>query len=314
MTQVGYRNIIKNALTGSLSDNSDGILYKTIRPVLVNRLTFLLAGVVDPLLNQLVLDLAEPITTALYNQLGQALLTQITLALAANATGNEGGVAYLGRILNPWAYGTESIVTIDNFPKSIDFDLNVKESFPVGQRFRYGLKTDTGGTVNDRYVAIKGFNASYNVKKIDILAKGLVAGLVIDQVIGSDYLLPGAFMDITDPLTATGPKSNLRYKADYSFLDLALKSYTLQTDGAHSLTLSVQIGNVANIDNILSGTIATVKKIPGLGLIIGGVTDALVSLILGDIKNLTVSVPVNLPLLGVENMKVSGSWSTVASY
>ncbi len=314
LTQVGYRNIIKNALTGSLSDNSDGILYKTIRPVLVNRLTFLLAGVVDPLLNQLVLDLAEPITTALYNQLGQALLTQITLALAANATGNEGGVAYLGRILNPWAYGTESIVTIDNFPKSIDFDLNVKESFPVGQRFRYGLKTDTGGTVNDRYVAIKGFNASYNVKKIDILAKGLVAGLVIDQVIGSDYLLPGAFMDITDPLTATGPKSNLRYKADYSFLDLALKSYTLQTDGAHSLTLSVQIGNVANIDNILSGTIATVKKIPGLGLIIGGLTDALVSLLLGDIKNLTVSVPVNLPLLGVENMKVSGSWSTVASY
>lgn len=205
-------------------------------------------------------------------------------------------------------------MTIDNFPKSIDFDLNVKESFPVGQRFRYGLKTDTGGTVNDRYVAIKGFNASYNVKKIDILAKGLVAGLVIDQVIGSDYLLPGAFMDITDPLTATGPKSNLRYKADYSFLDLALKSYTLQTDGAHSLTLSVQIGNVANIDNILSGTIATVKKIPGLGLIIGGLTDALVSLILGDIKNLTVSVPVNLPLLGVENMKVSGSWSTVASY
>lgn len=205
-------------------------------------------------------------------------------------------------------------MTIDNFPKSIDFDLNVKESFPVGQRFRYGLKTDTGGTVNDRYVAIKGFNASYNVKKIDILAKGLVAGLVIDQVIGSDYLLPGAFMDITDPLTATGPKSNLRYKADYSFLDLALKSYTLQTDGAHSLTLSVQIGNVANIDNILSGTIATVKKIPGLGLIIGGLTDALVSLILGDIKNLTVSVPVNLPLLGVENMKVSGSWSTVSSY
>ena len=313
LTQVGYRNIIKNALLGTASNNSNGILAQAIRPILAVRLLGL-AGLIDPLLNQLILDLADPIANALYDQLGQALLTQITLALAANATGNEGGLAYLGRILNPWAYGTESIVTIDNFPKAIDFDLAVKESFPVNQRFRYGLKTDTGGTVNDRYVAIKGFNGSYNVKKIDILAKGLVAGLVIDQVIGSDYLLPGAFMDITDPVTATAPKSNLRYRADYSFVDLMLKSYVLQTDGAHSLTLSVKIGNIGNIDSILSGTIATVRALPGLGLILLSLTDAIVSLIIGDIKGLTISVPVNLPLLGVENMKISGGWSTVASY
>lgn len=314
LTQVGYRNIIKTALTGSLANHSDGILYALLRPILVNQLTGLLTAVIDPLLNQLILDLADPIANALYDQLAQSLINQIELALAANATGNETGLAYLGRILNPWAYGAEAIVTIDNFPKTTDFDLNVKDYYPVGQRFKYGLKTDTGGTVNDRFVAIKGLNGNYDVKKIDILAQGLVAGLVIDQVIDSNLLLPGAFMDISDPVSATGSKTNLRYRADYSFLDLRLKSYTQQTDGNHRLTLTVKIGDIANIDGILANTINTIKSLPVLGAIIGLLTNTIVNLILGDIKALTVSVPVNLPLLGVDNLTISGSWSTVTSY
>lgn len=91
----------------------------------------------------------------------------------------------------------------------------------------------------------------------------------------------------------------MRYKADYSFVDLGLKSYTQQTDGNHSLTLSVKLGNIANIDGILGG-------IPLLGAILGTV--------LTPIKNITVSVPVNLPLLGVDNLQLSGSWSAVTSY
>lgn len=314
LTQVGYRNIIKTALTGSLSNHSDGILYTLLRPVLVNRLTGLLTVVIDPLLNQLILDLADPIANALYDQLAQSLITQIELALAANATGNETGLAYLGRILNPWAYGVEGIVTMDNFPKTTDLDLTVKDYYPVGQRFKYGLKTDIGGTINDRYVAIKGLNGNYNVKKIDILAQGLVAGLVIDQIIDSNLLLPGAFMDISDPVSATGAKTNLRYKADYSFVDLRLKSYTQQTDGNHRLTLSVQIGNIANIDGILANVITIVKALPIVGPVLGLLTNTVVNLILGDIKALTVSVPVNLPLLEIDNLTISGSWSTVTSY
>jgi len=314
LIQIDYKNIIKTSLKGVASDHSDGILYKLLRPILVNRLTGLLVAVIDPLVNQLVLDLVDPIANALYDQILEALISQIELALAANATGNEGGLAYLGRILNPWAYGAEAIVTIDNFPKTIGFDLVVNDTYPTGQKFRYGLKTDTGGTMNERYVSIKGFNALYDVKKIDILAQGLVAGLVIDQVIGSDLLLPGVFMDITDPIVSAQPKGNLRYKADYSFVDLRLKSYVQQTDGNHNLTLTVKIGDIANINNVLAGTIATVKKLPVLGLVIGLLTDVIVNLILGDILKLTVSVPLNLPLLGVDNLTLSGSWSGVSNY
>ena len=111
-------------------------------------------------------------------------------------------------------------------------------------------------------------------------------------------MLNGAFIDITDPVTAN-VETNRRYKADYSFLDLRLKSYTQQTDGNHSLTLNVKLGNIANIDGILGG-------IPLLG--------GILNLVLAPIKNITISVPVNLPLLGVDNLSVSGSWSAVTSY
>lgn len=314
LREIDYENIIREALLGVAADHSDGILYEVLRPILENRLTGLLTVVIDPLLNQLILDLVGPVTDALYDQILDQLIAQIELALEANATGGEGGLAYLGRILNPWAYGAEAIVTIDNFPKSIDFDLNVLDYFIGEQKFKYNLKTDTGGTVNDRYVAIKGFNGDYNIKQIDILAQGLVSGLVVDQIIGNDLLLPGAFMDITDPLSATDPKTNWRYRSDYSFLDLYLKSYIQQEDGSHSLTLSVVLGNIGNIDNILNGSINIVKALPILGSIISLLSNDIVNLILGDIKALTVSVPINLPLLGIENLEISGGWTTVSKY
>lgn len=314
LIQGAYRNIIRSALLGTASNNSNGILYGLLEPILENRLTGLLTPIVKPLLNQLILDLVDPITDALYNQLASRLINQITLALAANATGNETGLAYLGRILNPWAYGAEAIATINSFPKTTDLDLNVKDYYPTGQKFKYALKTDTGGTVNDRFLAIKGFNGVYDVRKIDILAQGLVAGLVIDQTIGNELLLPGAFMDISDPITATGSKTNLRYKSDYSFLDLYLKSYTQQTGPNDKLTLSVLIGSIANIDGILGGTITIVKALPLLGGIIYLLSNTITSLLLGDIKAQTVAVPVNLPSLGVENLAISGSWSPVTSY
>ena len=121
---------------------------------------------------------------------------------------------------------------------------------------------------------------------------------MIENTIDGPLLLNGAFIDITDPVIAN-VETNRRYKADYSFVDLRLKSYTQQTDGNHFLTLSVKLANIANIDGILGG-------IPLLGSIL--------NLVLSPIKNITVSVPINLPLLGVDNLELSGSWSTVTSY
>lgn len=312
LSQIGYKNIIKAQLTGTLPNHSDGILYELIRPIVVNHLTLATAALLDPLVNQLVLSLADPIAEALYKKVGAALLTQIELALAANATGNEGGIAYLGRILNPWAYGHDAIVTIDDFPKTINFDLQVESYFPAGQRFKYGLKTDTGGTVNERYINIKGFDADYKVKKINILSEGLIAGLLIDEVV-DEFLLPGMFIDITDPITLTNPKYNFRYKADYSFLDLRLKSYALQTDGAQGLTLEVQISQIANIDDAFSGALSILKLDLALITLIN-LLGGDFGLITGDIKALTVEVPVNVPLLGIDNLTLSGSWSTPAQY
>ena len=79
-----------------------------------------------------------------------------------------------------------------------------------------------------------------------------------------------------------------------------LKSYTAQTDGNHSLTLSVRLGDIANLNGILTG-------IPVLGPLLNGVVKGLIG-------NIVVSVPINLPLLGVDNLTLSGSWSAVTKY
>ena len=59
-------------------------------------------------------------------------------------------------------------------------------------------------------------------------------------------------MNITDPIQATA-NTNYRYRSNYSFVSLGLKSYAQQSDGNHSLTLSVQLKNIANLDGILGG-------------------------------------------------------------
>lgn len=125
-----------------------------------------------------------------------------------------------------------------------------------------------------------------------------MSGVVFDGIVDSPLLLNGAFIDINDPLSYNVP-ANRRYKADYSLLDLGLKSYTQQTDGNHSLSVTVQLTEIANINGILGG-------LPILNTIL--------NLILSPIKNITISVPLNLPLLGVDNLKLSGGWSTPTSY
>lgn len=100
------------------------------------------------------------------------------------------------------------------------------------------------------------------------------------------------------------PEQNPSDKSNYSLIDLGLKSYTLQTDGAHSFTLSIQLSNVPNLDGILKG-------LPILGPILNTTIN---SLIIDPLKTITVSTPLNLPLLGVSNLTLSGGWSTPASY
>ena len=286
VTQINYKDIIQTSVEGILP----GKIKAALQSSTVGTFTWTLLGGIDAVTNTIVAALIAPVTNALYEQLLEKLVAEIGTALVGN-TNEASLLAYLAVILNPWnnALAAAAIVTLNDFPRSIDFNLNVKEVYTGSQRFKYNI-TEEG---NSRYVLIKGFNSDYDVQKINIVGQGLIAGVVVDQAI-DEFLLPGMFVDINDPINVQGDKRNYRYYSDYAFLSLGLKSYTQQTDGNHSLTLSILIGDIPGIDDILGG-------IPLIGDILG--------LIISPIKAIIVETSVNLPLLGIDNLTLSGGWN-----
>lgn len=291
VTQIGYRNYIQNTV--------QGLLPGLLRPALdlgLGNTVYAVVGGLDAAVNLVASALLVPITDALYAQLLQGLVNHIGLTLSGNAS-QSGALGALGSLLNPWqsSDAAYAVVTINNFPKAMDLDLNVTDYYAGQHRFRYAFTTTPGTTNNEKDILIRGFHGLYDVRQIYVARPGLIAGLVVDDIVDGPLLLNGTFVNITDPIQAT-VNTNFRYLSTYSFVSLGLKSYTQQTDGNHSLTLSVQLKNIANLDGILGG-------IPVLGPILTGA----VKLLIG---NIIVTVPVNLPLLGADNLSLSGGWST----
>lgn len=292
VTQVGYKDILKTTVQGLLTTQIKAVVGQNVSSLVLD-----LLGGIDAVVNPIVANLVQPVTDALYNILLEKLVDQIGLALSANE--DQGGVlGVLGALLNPWESldAHTAIVSMLDFPKSIDFNLIVKEKYNGLNQFRYDFSSDA--FLAQKCLYIKGFSGLFNIQKIHVIKEGLISGLLWNGVIDNSLILDGVFVDITDPLSYT-PATNRRYKANYSFLDLGLKSYKQQTDGNHSLTVSVQLGQIANIDGILGG-------IPILGTILNQ--------ILSPIKNITISTPLNLPLLGVDNLSLSGGWDTPTAY
>lgn len=279
-------DLLVNNVLNSVDNDEYRTSIKTI-------LTSTIGGVplIGALLTPVVNALLTPVTAALRVVLKDLIVNQIAIALTGNADQN-GTLSKLGILLNPWSQNNAgaAIVTIHNFPKTIDFSLAVQSNYTGDQRFRYALYS-SGGVHNEKDVLIKGLNTTYDVRKINVVGPGLITGVVVDQVIDT-WLLTGMFVDVNDPIQ-TVASANYRYKADYSFVDLRLKSYT----GQNSFNISVKLANIANIDGIL-----------------GGVLGALGSTLLSPIKNLTITVPVKLPLLDISNMEVTGGWSAVTTY
>lgn len=297
VTQIGYKNYIQTTVTGLLNDSLRHVLDRG--PIF--NVVYNVVGGLDNAVNAFVAPLIIPVTNALYDLLLQQLVNQIGLALTGNAN-QQGALAGIGALLNPWQpiEAQAACVTIRNFPRTMDFNLVVQDFYTGDHQFIYKF---TGGTVYDeKNILIKGFHGTFDIRKIMAIKGGLITGLLFDQIIDGPYLLNGVFVNITDPLT-TNVATNFRYKANYSFVDLGLKSYTQQTDGPHRLTLSVKLGNIANIDGILTG-------VPILGPLLA----TTLNVVLLPIKNITISVPINLPLLGVDNLTLSGSWSPVTPY
>lgn len=301
VTHIKYRNIIQTKVSTLLPTLIRNKLDKG--STLLNNIAYGgVTGGLDAIVNSLTEALTEPVTEALYQQLLQQLVNQIGLALSGNAN-QEGALATLGVLLNPWAdsQADAAIVSINNFPKSINFDLNVMEYFSGIHKFKFRF---TGKTVYDeKDILIKGFNGIFDIRSINVVKQGLVAGVIIDQGIDNPWLLNGTFIDVNDSISSIN-ETNRRYQSDYSFTDLKLKSYEQQTNEAHTLTLSVQLSAISNLDSI-------VKELPLLGPLLGSIT----SLILNPLKTITVNIPVNLPLLGVSNLSLSNSWlRPVSSY
>ncbi len=297
VTQVGYRNIIQTQLQNILP----GLLRDVLDLGLIGNLVYAVVGGLDSLINILLDGLLLPITNYLYDILIEELINQLGMVLAGN-TGHSELLGFLGPLLNPWqtTEADGAIITIADFPKAIDFDLVVREYYPGEQQFLFKF-ADTG-LYDNKNLLIKGFSGLYDVREINIVKQGLISGLLIEQIIESSWFLDGTFIHINQPVDLTN-FTNRRFRSDYSLIDLGLKSYAVQEDGAHSLNLKISLADLPYLEDIL-------RAIPLLSPLL----DLLATVILAPLRLITIEIPLNLPLLGISNLELTCGWNDPVMY
>lgn len=285
--ETQLRGILSTAITDALDLGTLGNTVYAVAGGLDNVVNLVLDAVINPLLDQLYPKLVAP----LVNVVGQSLLLN---------SGQSDILGLLGGLLNPWnlANASNALVTINNFPKAMNFDLQVTESFTGENQFMYSFSETVGATNTQKEVHVKGFNGVFDVRKINVLTPGLISGVVVDQVVDGGLLLNGTFVDINDP-TLASIATNRRFESDYSFLGLGLKSYALQTGSNPPISITLSLGDVANLDGILGG-------IP--------IVSTLLSTILTPLKSVEVALPLNVPVLGIDNLAIGGGWKAPVAY
>lgn len=300
-TNFHFKDQIKLQLQNTLPGLLRGVLDKGSD--LANSVAYAaIVGGLDALVAALVGALVTPLTDMIYDVVAAQLVNQLGLVLTGNAN-QQGLLGFLGVLLNPWATSEcdAAIVTMNDFPQSIDFDRNVKSKFSGLHKFKY--KFTSGSVYNEKDLLIKGFQGQFDIRKINVVKSGLVAGLVIDNIVDGPWLLNGTFIDINDQLLFNN-QTNLRFKDNYSFLDLGLKSYDPQTQSPKPLSVTVNIASIPNLNGLVS-------SLPLLGGLLHTVIN---DLVLAPIKTVSVTLPVNFPLLGVDNLKLSGGWAGPVAY
>lgn len=293
VTSINAKNIIKNQVDATLPS---AVRTALDLPVLSLVWNTLIVGGLNAAVDTVTHALVTPVTNALYDQLVNNIVNQLGNALEGNAS-HEGAIEGLGALLNPWNNATAhtAVVTIRDFPKTMDFNLTVKEFYSGDHNFQYNFTTTSNYSEKD--ILIKGLHGLFNVRKIRVSQNTLIGGLLVDNVTDG-MLLNGTFVNITDTVNAN-VDTNRRYKADYSFLDLG---YT-QGTATQPLILSVKVNNIANIDGLLA-------VIPIIGPLLNGV----LNVIIAPLKSITITVPINVPILGADKLTLSGSWSPVTPY
>ena len=285
--------------------------------------------------------LIEPLTKGLAEGLRPLLIKELSPLLDKTLKMNNKG-ALLQELTNPWA-GAEhgAVVTFKQVPNALNLDGKVASCYAEGTQYVYDLKEDD----NFRYIDITGLadsETAWTIGRVDILKKGLVGGLVLDQIVESEYILDASLIDTnSEGLTYTfGP--NFKYKSVYGLATLNVDE-SVYTEGEEStpLTVTVNIGDIANLRDLLKDIIngeTSNEERPDDGLLeilgpigdllqgvlgtVGAILNGLLSIIgldnlldtlfaaLTDVP-VTITLPINVNALGIDTLKVTGTWGEV---
>ncbi len=297
-------NELPGLLKGAVGDAVGGALTGVFRVIPLNVL-------VDPIVNALL----GTVLDALYQVLLETLIDQVGGLLEGNSNDGLIGLDLLDYILNPWATAKGAIVTVSNQPTQFGFDMEVKQRDPAPHSYYVPIVQSTADGKERSVVITKylGFvdldndNAGeqlMTINSIDTAIPGVVGGLLLDNVV-ENYVLDAALFDIKDPLDFNAPNNYQAYN-EYSVADLGLDDY--DDEKGEGLTLELNLGQVANLNQALDG-LNIYYDVPAspwdidvpLGDIVG-------DLLLDQVLNLKIPVPINLPLLNLSNLDIQGSW------
>ena len=295
-------------------------------------------GLVPALEDILLEPLIGGLTQAVRPLVVEGLAPLLDDALKEN---NKG--ALLQQLTNPWAIAEHgAVVTFTHVPNALDLEGKVASFYPEGTKYKYDLKEDG----NFRYIDVTGLadaEKEWTIGRVDILKKGLVGGLVVDQIIDSEWFLDGSLIDTnTEGLAYTfGP--NYKYKSVYGLATLNVDESVYSGDGTKNLTVVINLGKIANIHDILKGIIngeTSNEETPSSGLldILGPLGDLIGGLVgtVGSILNrlldfveldnlidalvkaltevpIEITLPINVNALGVDTLEVTGTWGEVTT-
>ena len=246
--------------------------------------------------------------------------------------------ALLQQLTNPWAIAEHgAVVTFTHVPNALNLEGKVASFYPEGTKYKYDLEENG----NFRYIDVTGLadaETEWTIGRVDILKKGLVGGLVVDQIIDSEWILDGSLIDTNKEGLAYTFGPNYKYKSVYGLATLNVDESVYSGDGTKDLTVVINLGEIANIHEILRGIIDGVtssdeKPSDGLLGLVGGLIGGVLGTV-GDILNgllvfvglddlidalvvaltqvpITITLPINVNALGVDTLEVTGTWGEV---
>lgn len=283
--------------------------------------------------------LLEPLIEGLTKEVRPLVVEGLAPLLDNTLKMNNKG-ALLQQLTNPWAIAEHgAVVTFTHVPNALDLEGKVASFYPEGTKYKYDLEQDG----NFRYIDVTGLadaETEWTIGRVDILKKGLVGGLVVDQTIDSEWILDGSLIDTNKEGLAYTFGPNYKYKSVYGLATLNVDESVYSGDDTENLTVVINLGKIANIHGILHGIINGVRSSeekPSDGLLdmVGGILSGLLGTV-GSILNgllnvvgldnlindlvaaltevpITITLPINVNALGIETLEVTGTWGEVTT-